>query len=403
MNKTSLIVKREYTTRVRKKSFLIMSILGPLLFAGFMIVPAYLASIEDTDVKTVAVLDESFILTSYASGTPECTIPEKKYLKFKVVEDTKLDVLKENFSSAGYYAVLYIPHNVLATNRILVYSENTPSLDVTSYIQNNIKAEIESQKLAANKIDNLEEILQKIETDIKVSSIKWTKGGEDKKSNTGLTMIIGYVSGFLIYFFVFMFGAQVMRGVLEEKNSRIVEVIISSVKPIQLMMGKIIGIGLVGLTQFLIWVLLTGALVIGAQKFIMPNLVPESPVEQQLPSSDLFSSQAPAEALQGLSAETELTSDEGTEIFLDMIEGFESINPIKIFFAFIFYLLFGYLLYGSMFAVVGAASDSETDTQQFMLPILMPLILVKIQLRISHIMEIITRVIKRSGKMVLVD
>lgn len=374
MSKISLIVKREYTTRVRKKSFLIMSVLGPLLFAGFMIVPAYLSTLEDKDVKTVAVIDESLILSSYESGTPECTIPGKEYLKFKLVEDTKLEILKENFSNTGYYAVLYVPHNVLASNRILIYSENTPSLDVTSHIQNNIEAEIERQKLAANEIENLEEILQKIETNIKVSSIKWTKDGEDKKSNTGLTMGIGYASGFLIYFFVFMFGAQVMRGVLEEKNSRIVEVIISSVKPIQLMMGKIIGIGLVGLTQFLIWVVLTLILVTGAQKFIMPDLASETPIEQ-LPSSDLFSNQLPAEAMQGLSAESEADVDEGTEFFMEIIGGFESINPIKIFFAFIFYFLFGYLLYGSMFAVVGAASDSETDTHQFMLPITLPLIL----------------------------
>ncbi len=212
MSKISLIVKREYTTRVRKKSFLIMSILGPLLFAGFMIVPAYLGSLEDTDVKTVAVIDESFMLTSYDSGIPECVIPETEYLKFKIVEDTKLDVMKENFSNTGYYAVLYIPHNVLASNRILVYSEKNASLDVTSHIRHAIETEIESQKLAANNIDNLEEILQKIETSIKVSSIKWTKDGEDKKSNTGLTMGIGYASGFLIYFFVFMFGAQSLKN-----------------------------------------------------------------------------------------------------------------------------------------------------------------------------------------------
>lgn len=351
-----------------------MSILGPLLFAGIMIVPAYLATIENTDVKTVAVIDESYILTSNESGSPECVIPESEYLKFKIVQDTKLEVLKENFSSSGYYAVLYIPQNILASNRIMIYSDKNASLDVSSHIRHHIETEIENQKLAANEIDNLEEILQKIETNIKVSSIKWTKDGEDKKSNTGLTMGIGYVSGFLIYFFVFMFGAQVMRGVLEEKTSRIVEVIISSVKPIQLMMGKIIGIGLVGLTQFMIWVVLTAVLVFGAQKIIMPNLLSETPIEQ-VSSNDLFSNQLPAEALEGLPSDSETGTNEGTEVIVEFLEAFESINPFKIFFAFLFYFLFGYLLYGSMFALVGAASDSETDTHQFMLPITLPLIL----------------------------
>lgn len=373
MSKISLIVKREYITRVRKKSFLLMSILGPILFAGFMIVPAFLANMEDTEIKTVAVIDESFIMTSYETGSPKCLIEETEYLKFKVVEDTPLEVLKENFSNTGYYAVLYIPHNVLASNRILLYSEKTASLDLSSHIQRNIEAEIESQKLAANNIDNLEEILQKIETNIKISSVKWTKDGE-KKSSTGLTMGIGYVSGFLIYFFVFMFGAQVMRGVLEEKNSRIVEVIISSVKPIQLMMGKIIGIGLVGLTQFLIWVVLTATLVVGAQQLIMPNLISETPIEQQIPANNLFSEQLSEQAMQGLSVES-TAGGEDKEMILEFLEGFESIDPFKIFFAFLFYFLFGYLLYGSMFAIVGSASDSETDTHQFMLPITLPLIL----------------------------
>ncbi len=374
MSITSLIVKREYTTRVRKKSFLIMSILGPVLFAAFMIIPAYLATIQDKDVKQVAVIDESFILTSFEEGTSECVIPDTEFLKFKLVEDTELDVLKENFSSTGYYAVLYIPKNILASNKIIVYSDKQPSLDITSHIRSSIEAEIENQKLAANEIENLEEILAKIETSIKVSSIKWTKDGEDKKSNTGLTMGIGYASGFLIYFFVFMFGAQVMRGVLEEKNSRIVEVIISSVKPIQLMMGKIIGIGLVGLTQFLIWVLLTATLVLGAQKLIMPDLVQQSPMEQ-VTSNELFTEHLPTEGLQGQLPDESAEVDEGAEFVMDILDGLESINPIKIFLAFIFYFLFGYLLYGSMFAVVGAASDTETDTHQFMLPITLPLIL----------------------------
>ncbi len=374
MSKTFLIVKREYITRVRKKSFLIMSALGPLLFAAFMIVPGYLASMEDTDVKTVAVIDNSLILTTYDTGSPISVIPETKYLKFKVIENTELEVLKKNFSSTGYYAVLFIPKNILASNKTLIYSNKQPSLEVTSHIKHSIENEIEKQKLTATEIENLDEILQKIETSIKVSNIKWTKDGEDKKSNTGLVMGIGYASGLLIYFFIFLFGAQVMRGVLEEKNSRIVEVIISSVKPLQLMMGKIIGIGLVGLTQFLIWIVFTGVLVVGAQKLIMPELTQQMPVEQ-IVSNDLFSDQIPMEAIQDQPTEGNDELQAGSEFIMDILGSFESINPVKILIAFIFYFIFGFLLYASMFAVVGAASDTETDTHQFMLPITLPLIL----------------------------
>ncbi len=373
MSKTALIIKREYTTRVRKKSFLIMSILGPLLFAAMMVVPAYMATLEDTDVKTVAVIDDSYLLTSYETGSPVSLIPETEYLKFKVVENTKVDVLKENFANTGYYAVLFIPRNILASNRAIIYSDKQPSLEVTAHIERSMETEIERQKLAVNNIENLEEILLQIETNIKMSSIKWTKDGEDKKSNTGLVMGIGYASGLLIYFFVFMFGAQVMRGVLEEKSSRIIEVIISSVRPLQLMMGKIIGIGLVGLTQFLIWVVFTGILVVGAQKFIMPDLQTTSPMEQ-VTSNELFSGNT-GQSVQDLANESSVASDEGSEFIMEVLESFESIEPVRIFIAFIFYFIFGFLLYGSMFAVVGAASDSETDTHQFMLPITLPLIL----------------------------
>ncbi len=371
MSKTFLIVKREYITRVRKKSFLIMSILGPLLFAAFMVVPGYLATLEDTDIKTVAVIDNSLILTTYDTGSPVSIIPETKYLKFKVIENTDLEVLKKNFSSTGYYAVLFIPKNILASNKTLIYSNKQPSLEVSSHIKHSIENEIEKQKLVATEIENLDEILSEIETSIKVSSIKWTRDGKDKKSNTGLVMGIGYASGLLIYFFIFLFGAQVMRGVLEEKNSRIVEVIISSVKPIQLMMGKIIGIGLVGLTQFLIWIVFTLILVVGAQKLILPDLNQQMPVEQ-LVSNDLFSEQIPIEAMQN---QTNGELDEGSEFIMEIVGSLESINPGKILIAFIFYFIFGFLLYASMFAVVGAASDTETDTHQFMLPITLPLIL----------------------------
>jgi len=370
MSKVSLIIQREYLSRVRKKSFIIMSILGPLLFAALLVLPAVLGSLEDKEVKKIAVIDESKVLTSYSTGKAQSTIPETEYLKFIALEDVQLETLRDNFASTGYYAVLFIPSNIFSSETAVLYSDKQPSLDVSGHIRSSMEKEMENMKLVANDIENLEQILQEIETDIKISSIKWTRDGEAKKSNTGLVMGIGYASGLMIYMFIFIYGAMVMRGVIEEKTSRIIEVIVSSVKPFQLMMGKIVGVGLVGLTQFLIWVIFTGVLVVGASTFFGGNLGQPMPADQ-MQGSELFSSQAgnvdAAVAMEELS--------EGNEFLMDILGATESIDLVKILLAFVFFFLFGYLMYGSLFAIVGSAVDNETDTQQFMLPITLPLVL----------------------------
>ncbi len=367
MSKISLIVQREYLTRVRKKSFIIMSVLGPILFAALMVLPAVLANLEDKEVKTVAVIDESMILTSYSGGKAETTIPETEYLKFVALQDVELESLKENFSSTGYYAVLFIPSNIINSERALLYSDKQPSLDVSNHIRNALEGEIENLKLVANDIENLDEILREIETSIRVSSIKWTKDGESMESNTGVVMGIGYGAGLMIYMFIFIYGAMVMRGVIEEKTSRIVEVIVSSVKPFQLMMGKIIGVGLVALTQFLVWIVLTGILVAGSSVVFGDTLQQQDPTEQ-VAGSELFAEQdaVPLQANQ---------PGEGDQILSDIFTTFESVHFGKLAAAFVFYFLFGFLMYASLFAMVGSAVDNETEVQQFMLPITIPLIL----------------------------
>lgn len=367
MSKISLIVQREYLTRVRKKSFIIMSILGPLLFAALLVLPALLANVEDKDIKQIAVIDESLILTSYNTGKAVSTIPETEYLKFITLEDVELESLQENFASTGYYAVLYIPANVITSERALLYSDKQPSLDVSSHISNAMEQQLENMKLAAHNIENLDQILAEVATDIKVSSIKWTRDGEAKKSSTGLVMGIGYASGLLIYMFIFLYGSMVMRGVIEEKTSRIVEVIVSSVRPFQLMMGKIIGVGLVGLTQFLIWVVFTGILVVGASTVFGTTMQQQAPMAQGS-GNELFSQDENVQ--RGMEE-----FSEGEAFMADILGAFESVEPGKIIFAFLFFFLFGYMLYSSLFAVVGSAVDNETETQQFMLPITLPLIL----------------------------
>jgi ABC-2 type transport system permease protein len=358
MHKILLIIQREYLTRVRKKSFLIMTILGPVLFAAFMIVPAWMATMEDKEVRTIAVIDSTNIFYK--------ALPETEFIKFAYPEGISLKELQNNIENSPYSAVLFIPHNILASNTSILYSNKQPSMSVTMHIENSIEKEIERQKLKANNIENLDEILKSVETDIDLRNIIWGDDGKEKESSTGLAMGIGYGSGMLIYFFIFMFGAQVMRGVIEEKTSRIVEVIVSSVKPFQLMMGKIVGVGLVGLTQFVLWVILTFTFVGGVQKILFPELS-KTPTEQVL-SQDIMSSQQ--------MDPSKITLNEPKPQMMEKIfSSLGNVNYGLILGMFVFYFIGGFLLYASFFAIIGSAVDNEADTQQFMLPVTLPLIL----------------------------
>jgi ABC-2 type transport system permease protein len=366
MSKTSLIIQREYLTRIRKKSFIIMSILGPFIFAAYVLIPMYFATLEDKEEKTVVVIDESKLFTEYSPEGATSVIPDTEYLKFKIVEGVPLEVFKEGFEETGYYAVLYIPSNILASESSLIYSTKQTSLEVIGHIENAMDGELEHLKLSTHEIADIERILEEVETSVDVRTIKWTRDGETQQSNTGVVMGVGYLGGLLIFFFIFFFGSQVMRGVIEEKVSRIIEVIVSSVKPFQLMMGKIIGVGLTGLTQFLIWIIFSAILITGLKAAFFPELN-RTPTEQVV-ASDLFDPDASA-VPQGPVSEDEM--DMAQEIFASL----QSINVGVMIGSFLFFFIFGYLLYAAMFAVIGSAVDNETDTQQLIFPVILPLIL----------------------------
>ena len=359
MNKTGLIIKREYITRVRKRSFIIMAILGPILFASLMVVPALIAMSEDQEVKRIAVIDSSHLFMN--------VIPETEYLKFDYLQNTRLEDIKRTYSAGGYYGVLYISDIVaFEPNSVIFYSDKQPSLATKMHISKAMENYIRDQKLKTYDIADLDNILKSVRTSINIRTIKINQAGEEKESHTGVAMAVGYIGGFLIYMFIFFFGAQLMRGVIEEKVNRIVEVIVSSVKPFQLMMGKIIGIAMVGLTQFLIWVVTTFILVSLASKLFFPGLS-MTPTEQVI-SQDIMTSE-PVQT-----SPEEDTSEEMDEL-MGFLSSLKDINFPLTLGSFIFYFLGGYLLYGAMFAAIGAAVDNETDTQQFMLPLTVPLIL----------------------------
>src|SRR3989339_1414750 len=262
MSKITLIIKREYLTRVKKKSFIIMTIIGPILMAALMIVPAWVSQLEDQDNKTIAIIDQTKAVSLAIENT--------QYLKFERLENKSLDDVKKDFKTSGYYAVLFIPENITsAASGVQLFSNKQPNLGVKMHISNALEKELESEKLKASGID--ENILKAVKTNVNISTFKWTDEGVEEESSTELTMAVGFIAGFMIYLFIFLYGAQVMRGVIEEKTSRIVEVIISSVRPFQLMMGKIVGVAMVGLTQFALWVVLTFIIITGATSVFLGN------------------------------------------------------------------------------------------------------------------------------------
>lgn len=361
MNKTLIIIQREYSTRVRKKSFIIMTLITPLLMALIFVVPALVMSNQGQDFKKIAVVNDGFDVFNGA-------IPDTKDTDFEYLTDTKLEDIKNNFSEKGYYGVLYISHLAVTTpNAVELLSKKQPPIGLLDHISNSLEKEIEKQNLEAYNIPNLEEILKSINANIEVQTIKIDDQGKVKQTSTDVSMILAYLSGFLMYMLVFMFGSQVMRGVIEEKTSRVVEVIISSVKPVQLMFGKIVGIALVGLTQFAVWILLTLAIV----AVVKSNILPRETMEQvqQLPQSFGQASQP----VQG--AETPQASTVQLTEFQNIFANAMNQPWALIIIAFIFYFITGYLLYASIFAAIGSAVDNETDTQQFMLPVTIPIIL----------------------------
>ncbi len=353
MNKINLIIQREYTTRVKKKSFIIMTILTPMLMAGLIFGSGYLATKEDNQTKVIAVIDKTNIT--------EGAISQTDYIKFKYLTGTEIEAAKKDFLKSGYYAILYIPENVLISNIVQLYSNQQTTVGVNEHIAKALDTFFSNIKLKNENVPL--DILKRIATNINVSTIQWTASGEEKSGSAEIVLMIGYISGFLMYMFIFMFGAQVMRGVMEEKTNRIVEVIISSVKPFQMMMGKVVGIALVGLTQFVIWIALTFGIFYGA-KFVM--------VEK---SAEKANTAVAANIMDKANAGMpQISTGQYEEMFKQISGKFSAVNFPLILGCFLFYFLGGYLLYASLFASVGSAVDNDTDTQQFMLPITIPIL-----------------------------
>ncbi|MBU1368699.1 MAG: ABC transporter permease, partial [Bacteroidetes bacterium] len=323
MNKIGLILQREYLTRVKKTSFIVMTFLGPILMAALMIVPIILASLDNVGKKNIAVIDE----TNWFLGRFENADNMQFHYVFESVDSVKSQVL-----NGKYDLLLYVPQPTLNVPvNAEIYSNRQIPMTTASYISNTMSKEVETKKLLASGIDP--NIIKSAKTAINLVTFRLDEDGASKKSFTAVNVALGLVSSILIYFFIFIFGSQVMRGVIEEKTSRIVEVIVSSVRPFELMLGKITGIALVGLTQFLLWVILTAGIYGLFTLFYNPAQIPEA----QMNAGAMMQQTNPV--MDGMNQEA----------VLKVFEVVEAINFKVIILSFLFYFIGGYLLYAALF------------------------------------------------------
>lgn len=364
MSNIFTIINREYSTRVKKKSFIIMTVLTPLIFVALFLVPILIMGNQDKEFKKIAVIEEG-------SDLFKGVLKDREDVDFDYLENARVNELKTTFDEAGYYGILYIsPVVTNVPNAVQLISKKQPPLDLLQYIERSLEQDIENKKLLAYNIEDIDEILKSVQTDVSVQTIRIDEEGQTKETSTGISMALAYIGAFLMYMVVILFGTQVMRGVFEEKNNRIVEVIISSVKPSELMMGKIIGIALVGLTQFVIWILLTFAILTLVQSTVLPENPRE--ISQQI-SQSVMSQVESSQSAEAIQQNIELSAQE--EEFAKIYTNLMNVNWPIIIVSFFFYFMFGYLLYASVFAAIGSAVDTDSDTQQFMFPIMLPIIL----------------------------
>ncbi len=346
MNHLPLIIKREYLNKVRNKSFIVMTFLSPLIFVGIFALVGYLSSLNNSKVRDISILDESGMIAQNFENTATET--------YTILTNVTLDQAKIIGNQGAIYGVLYIPKTddlaALATATTF-YSKDSPSLSILRDIENTIESHVNNARLKQANIDADKIKALRIKVDTKQESFE---GKETSKADSIAKLIFGGAAGYLLFMFIIIYGNMIMRSVIEEKTSRIIEVIISSVKPIKLLLGKIIGTSLAGVTQFVAWVILISVLttvvtlVFGIDPSAAQSQQQEMIVQANGGSADLIAQAYGA---------------------------YESLPLTNLIIMFLLFFIGGYLLYASLYAAIGAAVDNEADTQQFMLPVLMPLIL----------------------------
>ena len=348
MNKLFLIVQREFIAKVRNKSFIVMTFLSPLIFLGMSFLIGYLSSINKDEATKIAVYDQGNILKSSLKSDKETAYTDLSAMPFNVAKDT---------ASKSYEGLLFVPKTATIQDlksKVEFISDESASAEFISDIEEVVDSILTQDNFIANNLDVSKIEKAKVESSLKLSKYS---GDVSLKGINEIKIGLGFVFGYLIMMFIIIYGNFVMRSVIEEKTNRIIEIVISSVKPFQLMMGKIIGNSLAGILQFVIWA------VVGISIFFV--------------ATTFFGAETAATSMSKTNPEAiKLANDSGFMAKLPLyLHEIWNLPIATIIVSFIFYFIGGYFLYSSLYAAIGAAVDNETDSQQFLLPIIMPLML----------------------------
>ncbi|MDO6604814.1 ABC transporter permease [Arenibacter palladensis] len=351
MGKLALIIKREYLAKVRNKSFVVMTFLSPILMVGMVVLIVYLTKINDNEIRTIGILNESNYFSTDFQGTES-----NSFVKFKGIG---LEAAKDSIQKMGFYGLLYIPNEQdleQVASRSFFYSKDAPGSSILNNLENVFKDRLRLQRLQELGVSVSD--FESVDNNFEIKTATFT-GEQNLKGITEIKAFIGGAFGYLIMMFIIIYGGFVMRSVIEEKTTRIIEVIISSVKPFQLMLGKIIGTSLAGVTQFAIWII--SAFVMFGVLILVFDIDP----------SALNSGAGNTPGLIGGAAYV-AASDSAMQLYANELF---RIPWIMLICFFVIYFVLGYLIYSSIYAAIGAAVDNETDTQQFIFPIILPLML----------------------------
>lgn len=354
-----IIINREYMTRVKKKSFLLITFLSPILFAALCMLPALIMLGVKEDSKTLAVVDNSGIVMP--------VLTDSDAVRFVDVSSQVVDSVKARLAELGYDAVLQISalDQENKTVSAELFSEKPLGIELTESLNNRIESAVEDYRIASYGIEGLAEIMEDVKVDISLKSYTLGKDGEEKISESAVYMLVSMVLGIIIYVFIAMFGGMVMSSVIEEKASRVVEVLISSVRATELMFGKIIGIALVALTQFFLWIVLTLAIVGVVGAVAGPSLMGSDPQAMMEMAQDMSGGM-------NMPADIDVADMGGASVILSTLG---NMNFGQIILCFILFFILGYMLYASLFAAVGSAVENEGDSSQLQLPLTIPIML----------------------------
>ena len=358
----SIIISREYLTKVKKKSFLLTTFLVPVFFAAMCVLPSVIMFMAKDKGKEIAVVDQSGIVMPYLTDGESITYTD---YTAEAIDDKKAFVEEKGVDALVMISAID-PESKTVT--VASYSAKPLSIDITDEVRSKVDDAVEDYRIAQYDIADLKEIMADIKVNIPMSTYVFDESGEEKESSFEVPMIISMVLSMVIYLFVMMFSGMVMQSVIEDKSSRVVEVLVSSVKATELMFGKIIGVACVALTQFFLWIVLTGVLVGGFSAFIGFDSLMGDPAQAQ----EMMAMTGQMGGVDVAEMTAAMSEESGLGTVLNTLKDF---NWGQMIFAFVIYFVFGYLLYASFFAAIGSAVENEADTQQLQMPLTVPLML----------------------------